>query len=205
MRKEVDEVLDEKGREDENQDAPRGQNEAAEQQADAADAAFAEATSGTADNEGGADTLRGELEAAQSQILRAQADFENYRKRIQREQTLERQYAALPLLRDLLPVVDNIHRAIDAAEQSDDSASLLEGFKMVAQQIETVFSQHDCKPIEAEDQQFDPNLHEAISQLPSPEPRGAIIEVTQSGYTLHDRVVRPSQVVVSAGPPEEAS
>jgi molecular chaperone GrpE len=152
------------------------------------------------------DSVREELEATKSHLLRAQADLENYRKRVQRELALERQYAALPVLRDLLPVVDNIRRAIEAAEKSSEASGLLEGCKMVAQQIETVFAQHDCKPIAADGEMFDPNLHEAISQMPSAEhEQGAVIQVTQSGYQLHDRVVRPSQVVVSSGPPAAAN
>ncbi len=150
------------------------------------------------------DGVREELEATKNHLLRAQADLDNYRKRVQRELALERQYAALPVLRDLLPVVDNVHRAIEAAEKSAEAGGLLEGFKMVAQQLETVLAQHDCKPIPAEGETFDPNLHEAISQLPSAEyEQGAVMQVTQTGYQLHDRVVRPSQVVVSSGPPAE--
>lgn len=150
--------------------------------------------------------LRDELDATKSHLLRAQADLDNYRKRVQRELALERQYAALPVLRDLLPVVDNIRRAIEAAEKSSEAGGLLEGFKMVAQQIETVLVQHDCQPIAAAGEMFDPNLHEAIMQMPSAEHEsGAVMQVTQTGYQLHDRVVRPSQVIVSSGPPAEAS
>ncbi|NIL99053.1 MAG: nucleotide exchange factor GrpE [Planctomycetales bacterium] len=147
--------------------------------------------------------LRKELEEANDRALRARAELDNFRKRTQRELESERLYAAMPLLRELLPVTDNIRRAIEAAQQSPDATSLLEGFQMVAQQIQNVLAQHGCQPIPVETgETFDPNVHEAVSQLPSDQvDAGQVIEVTQVGYQLHDRVIRPSQVVVSSGDP----
>ena len=145
--------------------------------------------------------VRVELEAARDRALRCQAELENYRRRAVRELELERRYAALPLLRDLLPVWDNVHRAIAAAEQSGDDPALLQGFKIVAEQLEDVLRRHDCVRIDALHQPFDPNVHEAITQQPSEEhPPGTVVGETQSGFRLHDRVVRPSQVIVSAAP-----
>jgi len=142
--------------------------------------------------------LRAELEEANDRMLRIQAELENYRKRAARELQDERRYAAVALLRDLLPVWDNINRAIESAEQNHDIAALLEGVKMVAQQFEDVLGQHDCRRIESLHQPFDPNLHEAISQQPSGEcPPGTVVLETQTGFQIHDRVVRPSQVIVS--------
>lgn len=141
-----------------------------------------------------------ELLDANNRALRAQADLENYRKRIQRERQQESRYALMPLLRDLLPVLDNIQRAIEAAEQNQESGSLLEGFKLVAQQLQSALVQHDCQPIAALGETFNPNLHEAVSQMPSDKyEEGKIVMETAIGYQLHDRVVRPSQVVVSTG------
>jgi molecular chaperone GrpE len=143
--------------------------------------------------------VRAELEAAKDRALRCQAELENYRRRVAREMELERRYAALPLLRDLLPVWDNVHRAIEAGRQSGDDPALLKGFEMVAEQLEDTLRRHDCLSIEALWQPFDPNLHEAITQQPSEEhPPGTVIGETQTGFRLHDRVVRPSQVIVSA-------
>jgi molecular chaperone GrpE len=152
---------------------------------------------------GEVDALQQELDDANNRALRARAELDNYRKRTQRELASERRYAAMPLLRELLPVVDNIQRAIEAAQQSGNAGSLLEGFQMVAQQIENVLTQHGCQPIKAKaGETFDPNVHEAVSQLPSDQfTSGQIIQVTQVGYQLHDRVIRPTQVVVSSGPP----
>ncbi len=142
-----------------------------------------------------------ELAQADDRLLRTQAELENYRKRSRRELVEQRRYANMTLIRELLGVVDNIDRAIAAAEAANEAESLLLGFKLVGQQLHTILDQHDCKKIEADGAVFDPHLHEAVSQQPSDEyPQGNIMYVTVVGYTLHDRVVRPSQVVVSAGP-----
>lgn len=149
--------------------------------------------------------LQAELAAANDRVLRAQAELENFRKRMYRQMEEERKYAGLPLLRDLLPVIDNLERAIEAAEQNENSSSLLEGVKMVAQQFCDVLEQHHCKKIDAKGEPFDPHLHEALAQQPSEEySAGCVVDVTQVGYQLHDRVVRPSQVFVSAGASEPA-
>jgi len=142
--------------------------------------------------------LRAEIDEAKDRALRCQAELENYRRRVAREMEQERRYAALPLLRDLLPVWDNVHRAIEAAEQAGGDPGLVRGFQMVAEQIEGVLRNHECVKIEALHQPFDPNLHEAITQQPSDQhPPGTVVGETQTGFRLHDRVVRPSQVIVS--------
>ncbi|OHB67004.1 MAG: nucleotide exchange factor GrpE [Planctomycetes bacterium RBG_13_63_9] len=143
-------------------------------------------------------SLQAELEAAKDRELRTQAELENYRKRVARQMEEERRYADLPLLRDLLPVLDNMERAIEAAEKTHDTASLLAGVKMVAGQLEEVLERHRCIRIEALNEPFNPHLHEAISQRPADErPANTVLAVIQSGFRLHDRVVRPSQVIVS--------
>lgn len=152
------------------------------------------------------ETLRAELKDAKEQVLRRQAELENYRRRVNRQMDEERKYAYMGLLRDMLPVWDNIGRAIQAAEQDHDAASLLEGFKIVFEQFEAALEKHHCRPIAALDSPFDPHLHEAISQQPSADhPANSVMFVTQTGFCLHDRVVRPSQVVVSASPPSAES
>ena len=144
-----------------------------------------------------------ELAAANDRLLRLHAEMQNLRNRQSREIADERRYAALPVVRELLPVVDNIDRAIEAAEKAGEADTLLEGFRLVRQQLATILSQHHCEPIDAAGQPFDPNFHEAILQQPSADvPAGSVMMVTQTGYKLHDRVVRPAQVIVSAGPPE---
>ena len=150
--------------------------------------------------------LEAELAAEKDRLLRLQAEMQNLRNRQSREIADERRYAPLPLLRDLLPVVDNIDRAVEAAEQQGEAASLLEGFKLVRQLLVGILEQHDCQPIDALGEPFDPQVHEAILKQPSDEhPADHVSLVTQQGYQLHDRVVRPSQVIVSAGPPKAES
>lgn len=154
---------------------------------------------GALDAQSELDVLRIDVTEAKDRLLRAQAELENYRRRSQRELQDTLRYAELSLLRDLLPVVDNIARAIQAAEKAPDGSGLLEGFKMVAQQLDGVLASHDCKRIAAQDQPFDPHAHQAILQQPSAnQPANTVLQVVQDGFTLHDRVVRPAQVIVSS-------
>ncbi|MEX2188090.1 MAG: nucleotide exchange factor GrpE [Pirellulales bacterium] len=154
--------------------------------------------------------LQRELEEAKDRALRTQAELDNYRKRSQREMNDALRYANINLMRDLLPVVDNLNRAAESAEKSTeksadksaDVAALLAGVKMVASQFEDVLAQHHCKRITAHGEAFDPNLHEAIAQQPSDEhAHGMVLLEATTGFQLHDRVVRPTQVIVSGGPP----
>jgi len=151
-----------------------------------------------------AEKLREELDAARDRALRCQAELENFRKRAARDMQDALRYANLPLLTDLLPVLDNIDRAIEAAGQSADAAALLEGVHMVRQQFSDVLKKHHCLRIDALNAPFDPNVHHAVMQQPSEEhPANTVLTVTQDGYQLHDRVVRPSQVIVSSAPKRE--
>jgi len=152
-------------------------------------------------------TLEEQLQAASAErdenlnrFLRSQAELDNYRKRVQREREEERRYAPLPIVRDLLPALDNLHRALDSARNSSESGNLVQGVELVAQQIERVLSGHGVKAIAAVGEAFDPHLHEAVQQLPSDDqPSMTVLQELERGYTLHERVVRPSKVIVSAG------
>jgi molecular chaperone GrpE len=162
------------------------------------EAAFAE--------EGLFNQLRNDLEAAKDRVLRSQAELENYRKRAAREIDDHRRYANLPLMLDLLPVLDNVERAVAAAEKTKDVAVLLEGVKLVSRQFEEVFARHNCVRIGALHLPFDPHLHHAISQQATDEyPPNTVVLVAQPGFMLHDRVVRPSQVIVSRAVDADAS
>jgi molecular chaperone GrpE len=182
-----------------------GVRSADQNQMDAVDQALADAASaepGDASWQAQIQSLKVELAAAEARVLRTHAELDNYRKRANRHLEEERKYAALPLMRDLLPVVDNLERAIQSADQEGGSARLVEGVKMVSQFLTMVLERHHCRRMEAQGAAFDPHVHEAIVQLPSEQvPPGTVLEVTQNGYLLHDRVVRPAQVVVSARPP----
>jgi molecular chaperone GrpE len=158
----------------------------------------AQATAAETQDEG---HLQTQVAEANDRALRARAELDNYRKRVQREIEDERRFAAQPLLGELLPVIDNVQRAITAAEKSPEGAGLLEGFKMVARQLEDVLARHGCRRIEAAGRPFDPHLHQAIAQQPSGDvPPGTVLLVAQDGYQLHDRVIRPSHVIVSKAP-----
>lgn len=142
--------------------------------------------------------LQSELAEARDRILRAQADLENYRKRSRREMEDERRYANVPLLKDLLPVVDNIDRALEAAQKANEAGALLEGIRLVKQQLMAALARHHCVPIKTEGELFDPHLHEALTAIQNAGlPPHTILQVVQTGYQVHDRVVRPSQVIVS--------
>jgi molecular chaperone GrpE len=167
-------------------------------------ASGAAATEQTEDNL--LDQLRTDLEAAKDRVLRSQAELENYRKRAAREIDDNRRYAEMPLIQDLLPVLDNVERAIGAAEKAQDVAVLLEGVKLVVRQFEEILARHHCQRIGAMHLPFDPHLHHAISQQPTNEfPPNTVVIVAQSGFQLYDRVVRPSQVIVSRLPDAEAT
>lgn len=145
------------------------------------------------------------LAAEKDRVLRLQAEMENLRARTSREVSDIQRYAAMPILRDLLPVIDNVDRAIEAAEQNTGEG-IVQGFKLVRQQLLTVLEQHHCRPIEAMGAPFNPDFHEAILQQPSDEqPANHVMHVAQEGYQLHDRVVRPAQVIISSGPAEVSS
>ncbi len=142
-----------------------------------------------------------QLAAEKDRVLRLQAELQNLRMRQARELRDERQYAAMPLMRDILPAVDNVERAIEAANKSGEATGLLEGVKLVRQQLLTALEQHSCKAIEADGAIFNPDQHQAILQQPSADcPAGRVMMVAQTGYKLHERVVRPAQVIVSSGP-----
>lgn len=149
--------------------------------------------------------LRREADDAQDRALRTQAELENFRRRTQREVDDIRRYQSLPVIRDLLPGLDNLRRAVTAAEQSGDLQNLLDGIRMVTQQFEDVLKTHSAEPIRPEGQTFDPNLHEALSQVPSAEhPPMTVMQVVETGYKIHDRVVRPAKVIVTCAPPAPA-
>lgn len=169
---------------------------------EAADQAFAtDEQTAAIESASEVDQLRAELAETKDRALRTQAELDNYRKRIQREMDDTLRYANMNLMRDLLPVVDNLHRAAESAEKTSDVAALLAGVQMVASQFEDVLARHHCKRIPAHGEAFDPNVHEAIAQQPSEEhPHGTVLLEATTGFQLHDRVVRPTQVIVSSGP-----
>jgi molecular chaperone GrpE len=142
-----------------------------------------------------------ERDQYKEKFARAMADLENFRKRVYREMDDERKYQSVPLLKSLLPAFDGLDRAVFAASQSKNFDDLLNGVRMTIKQIESALTGQGAKAIQAEGQPFDPNLHEAISQAPSADhPPMTVLNDVERGYTLHDRVIRPSKVIVSVAP-----
>ncbi len=152
------------------------------------------------------DSLRTRLAESQDRVLRIQAELENYRKRARRELEDERRYAEIGLIADLLPIVDNMNRAIEAGEKKADPALLLSALKIMSQQFNDIFKKHHCTPISGAGEPFNPHLHEAIMQQPNAEaPHHTVLNVVRMGLMLYDRVVRPAQVIVSSNPSSTAS
>ena len=136
----------------------------------------------------------------QERLLRVQAELENFRKRSRREYDDAQRYREIDVLRDLLPVLDNVLRAIEAAEKTADVESLRSGFRMTAQQLEKLLGSHGCQTIETDGAAFDPAVHDALLQQEVPGvAAGTIVGTASRGYKLHDRVVRPAQVIVAKG------
>ena len=137
-------------------------------------------------------------------MQRAIAELENFRRRVQREAEQAARYSSLPLIRELLPAMDNINRTIQAAEQTGKIEDLIQGLQMIVAQVDQVFASHSAKPIVAVGETFDPNLHEALQQVPTNEhPPMTVIQELERGYILHDRVIRPTKVLVACALPEE--
>jgi molecular chaperone GrpE len=154
------------------------------------------------DSEGDSDTAtaasQDEVSELQDRILRLTAELENYRKRARREFDDAQRYREIDVLRDLLPVLDTIARAIEASEKTEDIQSLRDGFRMTAQQIEKLLGNHGCTAIETDGAVFDPTIHDAIQQMAVPgKPAGTVVASVSRGFKLHDRVVRPAQVIVA--------
>lgn len=146
--------------------------------------------------------LQAELQAANDRVLRAEAETDNTRKRLRRDFDDQLRFASLPLLKDVLGVLDNLERAIEASRANETQSALREGVQMVAGQLKSVLSQHHCREIEAAPgATFDPHRHEALGQEPSDLPAGSVSRLVRPGYQMHDRVVRAAQVLLSAGKP----
>ncbi|HTO02658.1 MAG TPA: nucleotide exchange factor GrpE [Opitutus sp.] len=140
-----------------------------------------------------------------NRYLRAVADLENFRRRTVREKDDLRQFAASGVLEDLLPVVDNLALALNAAGQPNATvANLTGGVEMVLTQLKSALGSHGLKEINPVGQAFDANLHEAISAQPSANiPEGDVITVVRPGFSLNGRLLRPASVVVSSGQAQE--
>ncbi len=150
------------------------------------------------------DTLRAERDSLRDKFMRVLADAENSRKRAERDRREAEQYGGSKLARDLLPVYDNLKRALDAAtdEQRAASAALISGVELTLRELTNVLTKHGVTPISpAAGELFDPQQHQAMFEAPLPGTKaGQIIQVMTEGFMLHDRLLRPAQVGVSSMP-----
>jgi molecular chaperone GrpE len=133
-------------------------------------------------------------------LKRLAADFDNYRKRAARDQESLVARAHERLVKELLPVLDDLERALEAAAEHEE-AKLEEGVRLVHRELRDALAKEGLAEIET-DEKFDPHVHEALLSQPSDEDEGVIVEVIQKGYRLGDRVLRPARVVISQGAPE---
>jgi molecular chaperone GrpE len=142
---------------------------------------------------------RREAKDNHEKYLRLAADFDNYRKRVARERDELTKYANEKLIRDVLPIVDNLERALDHASNSVDFDAFVEGLKLVDGQLRAALTKHGVEKIEVEGCDFDPNFHEAVMQVESPEhDYNKVVEEFERGYLLNGRLLRPSKVSVAA-------
>lgn len=187
---------------------PASSEEAAEEVAPAAESGPTPAEEPT----GGTDLLEKDLAelkalaAERDQIFerlqRVTAELENYRKRVRREREQWRRYALEEFLRELLPTIDNLERAIQSARDSGDLEGLLDGLELIDRELHQTLGRYGVRPIEALGRPFDPFEHEAVETVPAAEGEtpGTVTAVLQRGYRLHERVLRPSRVRVAQAP-----
>lgn len=142
--------------------------------------------------------LQAELEKEKGQYMYLMADFENLRKRSLKEKADLLKYGGESAMRDLLPVVDDFERAIEAIEKGGDMESLKEGVQLIYNKFVKYLERNKVTPIESTGKDFDDNLHEAITTFPAPDEsmRGKVIDTTIKGYMIDDKVLRHAKVVV---------
>ena len=148
--------------------------------------------------------LKAERDAFQDKFMRARADAENARKRAQKDRTEAENYGGSKLSRDMLPVFDNMKRAVESVteEQREVAAPLIEGIELTMRELLNVFNKHGIQVIDPQvGDRFDPKVHEAMFEAPLQGTKaGDIIQVSTQGFMLHDRILRPAQVGVSSNP-----
>lgn len=141
------------------------------------------------------------LADAEARNLRVMADFQNFRRRNEEQLAERTRFAAQELVTALLPALDNLERALDAAQDAGSYESLHAGVELTRKQILDILKGYGVEPIEAVGAQFDPNLHDAVMRVEDPEAEeNSVVEELRRGYTMHSRVIRPAMVKVSAKP-----
>ena len=148
------------------------------------------------------EALEAERDKLKDQLLRKAADFENFRKRSRKDIEQAERRGKETILREILPVIDNLERAVEAAEGAQDVAAVRDGVRMVLKLFEDTAARIELTRVAALGERFDPNLHDAFQQVETDEqPPGTIVQEYQSGYVYGDRLLRPAMVVVARKPP----
>lgn len=148
-----------------------------------------------------------EIAQLKDQVLRALAETENTRKRAERERDDTAKYAVGNFARDILAVADNLQRAVDSVPADAKTgnaalATLLEGVELTDRQLQSMFEKHGIQRLSPLGQPFDPNLHQAMFEVPGTgKPAGTVVQVLQAGFTIHGRLLRPALVGVAKGEP----
>ena len=148
---------------------------------------------------------RGEAASLKDQLLRALAETENTRRRVQREREDSARYAVAPLAKEILPVADNLARALaavpkEALAQDEALRNLVEGIAATERQLQAALERNNIKLVDPMGEKFDSHRHQAMFEVPSPgKPSGTVVQVLQPGYVLHDRLLRPALVGVAKG------
>ena len=145
-------------------------------------------------------TAADELKAAQDRYLRLAADFENYKKRAQKDQEDYIKYANERILKDLLTVLDNLQRALQHAQQFDGANGLVQGIELTCKNYVEILSRHGVREISSMGLPFDPAVHQAVALIEAKEGQApnTVVAEHEKGYHLHDRVLRPAMVTVAA-------
>ena len=152
--------------------------------------------------------LEAEVASLKDQLLRAMAETENVRRRAQRDREDSLKYAAVPVIRDLLVVGDNLQRALESVPEeqvaeNEPMKNLRLGVEMTLKELQSVFERHGIKTINPLGERLDPHLHEAMYEIEDPaKPAGTVVQIIQPGYRLHDRLLRPARVGISKGGPK---
>jgi molecular chaperone GrpE len=137
------------------------------------------------------------------QLLRLAAEFENYKKRVQKEKSDLIKFGNDSLLKAVLPILDNLERAIDHGKQMNKNGPLLQGVEIILRQFLTILERFGVKPVAAMGESFDPEKHEAVSQAESDQEPNRVISELEKGYLFHERLLRPAKVLVSKALPEK--
>ncbi|MEO9466339.1 nucleotide exchange factor GrpE [Sulfitobacter pontiacus] len=184
--------------------AERKENDFLDDISDAEAEEMAEELEEFSDDELELDALRAERDELKDRFMRALADAENARKRADKSRRDAEQYGGSKLARDVLPVYDNMKRALEAAsdEQKEVAGPLIEGIELTMRELLNVFGKHGVEIVSPEiGDKFDPQVHQAMFEAPVPGTvAGEIIQVAAEGFMLHDRLLRPAQVGVSSNP-----